>query len=423
MSETVARVAFALSGNTRRFVPPKTPLAGSRDAANVVHHRAGTTGGARPGFGRGDGTGRRHPVRAGRGRILREAGSPDPGGPLPRMPCGRRGERKLAARFARGHSRWWRYRAGSRRRQSRRESAGRCGALRRPLSDAAHIAASGRRGQNACGVGPPRRSLGSRFGRTRLAGGKRIRSGSAIKTLELSAARRFATATSRRRRLDKNSGRSIPARQADRRGNQTSAARRSPNAAAPRDVRPDGLAPDAGRNRRVRFRQIDERLRKSRAPATGLAALRRALGAALAGPGAVRRNARARIRFRNSQRLSLPRLRDSRVERRSAVQPVRRRTYRGRFARTAPQSGRRQQRIDRGHRLVLFRRGRALAGGRAGRRSVADRQSDRRVRQDVSGADGQLRALPRPQVRRHLDQGLLRAGGLLAELALSAGAD
>ena len=41
--------------------------------------------------------------------------------------------------------------------------------------------------------------------------------------------------------------------------------------------------------------------------------------------------------------------------------------------------------------------------------------------QDVSGADGQLRPLPRPQVRRDLDEGLLRPGRLPAKLALSAG--
>ncbi len=95
----------------------------------------------------------------------------------------------------------------------------------------------------------------------------------------------------------------------------------------------------------------------------GLAPLRRALGTALARPGPVRGDLGARVRLRDPARLSLSRLRDPGLQRRRALQPVRRRAPRGRPpARASPRPGHRHQRVGPGHRLLPAPRGGPLAG-------------------------------------------------------------
>ncbi len=111
-----------------------------------------------------------------------------------------------------------------------------------------------------------------------------------------------------------------------------------------RDLRPDRLAAHAGGDRRFSGRPAERRLRAAGRSPAGFAALRRALGTPLARPGALCRNLRPRVRLRNSQRLSLSRLRHSRIQRRRAVRSVRARARRRRLAaQPAPPSRRRQQ--------------------------------------------------------------------------------
>ncbi len=136
--------------------------------------------------------------------------------------------------------------------------------------------------------------------------------------------------------------------------------------------------------------------------------LRRAMGAALARRGAVRRDRGVRIRPSHPRRLAVPRLRDRLLEPRQAVQPVRRRTdRRGRDrarrpggpdgvgvppARPGP-TKRRQPR----HR-PLPQRG-------------ADR-AHRHHRHRLPRTDGRLCPLPQPQARTDQPEGLLPLTGL-----------
>ena len=83
------------------------------------------------------------------------------------------------------------------------------------------------------------------------------------------------------------------------------------------------------------------RLRKAGGPAARLAALRRALGTALAGCGALRRIARLRQRQAAAQRLAVSRLCDPRVQRGQAVRALRGGAARGRRA-VAGRSARRR---------------------------------------------------------------------------------
>ncbi len=146
------------------------------------------------------------------------------------------------------------------------------------------------------------------------------------------------------------------------------------------------------------------------------------MGPPLARPGPLRRDRRTRVRLRHRQRVSLPRLRDSRVQRRPAVRPVRDRADRRRPARVAaPAPGRGLQRVDHRHRVLLPRRGNAFAGRRPRRADAADRQPDRRDLQDVPGPHRGLCPLPRPQVRPDHQQRLLRPGRVPPQLAASAG--
>ena len=87
-----------------------------------------------------------------------------------------------------------------------------------------------------------------------------------------------------------------------------------------RSARP---AAHVGRDSGLRRRPLAGRLREAGRPAARLAALRRALGAALAGCGALRRIARLRQGQAAAQCLAVSRLRDPRVQRGQAVRALR----------------------------------------------------------------------------------------------------
>ena len=95
----------------------------------------------------------------------------------------------------------------------------------------------------------------------------------------------------------------------------------------PRHVRPDRPAADPGGGRGVRGRSVARRLRQGRRPAAGLAPLRRALGAALARRGPLRRHQGLRpLRGRELPLgVHLSRLRDPGLQRRRALRSVHRR--------------------------------------------------------------------------------------------------
>ena len=112
-----------------------------------------------------------------------------------------------------------------------------------------------------------------------------------------------------RRGLARLAARPLHPRRAGSGRPSTGAAGRPADADPPPDVRPDGPAADARRGRRVPGRRPSRRLRPARRPAAGQPRLRRALGAALARPGPLRRLQRHGRERRLRQRLALPRLR------------------------------------------------------------------------------------------------------------------
>ena len=85
-----------------------------------------------------------------------------------------------------------------------------------------------------------------------------------------------------------------------------------------------GLPPTPGGGRGVPRRRPARRLRAARRPPPRQPSLRRALGAALARPGALRRLQRLRARRRAARRLAVSRLGRPGPERRHALRPVRR---------------------------------------------------------------------------------------------------
>ena len=115
-------------------------------------------------------------------------------------------------------------------------------------------------------------------------------------------------------------------------GLKPGAARRPAHADPPGDLRPDRPAADARGDRRLPRRSCSRRLRPGRGSAAGLAALRRALGPALARRGPLRRLQRPGRERRLRQRLALPRLRHRRLQPRQALRSVRARADRRRPA-------------------------------------------------------------------------------------------
>ena len=191
-------------------------------------------------------------------------------------------------------------------------------------------------------------------------------------------------------------GRSVHPGQARSEGPGALAAGRPADPDPPRHVRPDRPAADARGGRRVRGRPVARRLRAAGRPPAGLAALRRALGPALARRRPLRRH--QGLRLRRGRRLPLglhlPRLR------RSAPSTT-----------TCPTTGSSSSSSPpTGCRLGDDRRPLAALGLPDARRPVHEqrprrhRRPDRRRQPRPAGPDGRLRPLPRPQVRPDPDR-------------------
>ena len=117
------------------------------------------------------------------------------------------------------------------------------------------------------------------------------------------------------------------------------------DAAAPRHLRPDRTAADAGRGRRVPRRPVARRLREAGRRAAAVAALRRADGDAVARRGALRRHARLPHR-QPARHVALARLGDRRLQPQPAVRPVRDRAAGRRPAARTPRAIRRSPRAS-----------------------------------------------------------------------------
>ena len=183
-------------------------------------------------------------------------------------------------------------------------------------------------------------------------------------------------------------------------------------AAAPRVPRPHRSAADTTGARRVRGRQRTGRVRASRRSPPRIAPLRRALGASMARPGAVRRLERVR-EGRAAHDVEVPRLGDRGAQFRHALRSVhgraaRRRHAAERHAGTAHRDGVPSQHAaqpGRGHR----RRGSALGDPRGSRQHDGGR---------LARVHHRVRAVPQPQVRPVLAAGLLPDAGLLRQRRL-----
>ena len=101
------------------------------------------------------------------------------------------------------------------------------------------------------------------------------------------------------------------------------AAGRALGAAAAGLPRPDRPAADARGARGVPRRPLARRAGPPWSTSCWPPRVRRALGAALARPGPLRRDQRLRARRHQAERLALPRLRHPRVQRRQALRPLR----------------------------------------------------------------------------------------------------
>ena len=219
------------------------------------------------------------------------------------------------------------------------------------------------------------------------------------------------------RKAWQNPDRWIPyRRQAQGTRTQADAARRQANADSPAVVRSHRIAADAGGGRRLPRRPIARRLRETRRSLARLAAVRRALGAALARRRSLRRNARLRQGQAAAQRLAVPRLRHPQLQRRQAVRPLRRRS-RSRaiaFSRHSPTASRR---------LGFFRAGpwdfighvelpETKIDGKIARHLDRDDMVANTI-EHVRRRHRPVRPVPQPQVRSDLAGGLLPpAGGL-----------
>ena len=159
----------------------------------------------------------------------------------------------------------------------------------------------------------------------------------------------------------------------------------------------------------VRRRHLPASLRNPGGRLPGLAPVRRAVGPPLDGPDPLCRIPRQSGRPQGALRLALPRLPDSGSERRRALRPVDPGTPGGRPASLSQdEPGPGDQRVPPGHGSLPHGGAWVPAGGPAGRSHQVDRQPGRRRIQGLSGTHHLVRALPRPQVRRHQPGGLLR---------------
>ena len=233
--------------------------------------------------------------------------------------------------------------------------------------------------------------------------------GAPARPLGLAARAGCAAAGRRRRRLAGDAGRQVPPGGA--RGCRTGARTRcGPRRAHPPPVvRPPRAAADPGRDRALPRRRLGRGLCRSRRPVRCLAALRRALGPALDGPGALQRVARQRGGSRHPLCLALPRLPDPGLQRRRSLRSVDPRASGGRpVAAAAPRRRRADQRVAARADPLPPGRARLPAGRPVGGPGQVDRQPGGRGLEGLPGAHRVVRALPRPQVRRHQPGGLLR---------------
>ena len=191
-------------------------------------------------------------------------------------------------------------------------------------------------------------------------------------------------------------------------GLQPGRPRRQAATAAAGHVRPDRPAADPGRDQRVPRRRSARCLGAGGRAAPRVAALRRALGPALAGRRPLCQLERPRREHRAPERVPLPRLGHRRVQRRQALRPVRARAD----CRRPAAGGRRRRAV-----LESRRDGvpdpRREGAGRAGRRQDGHRHRRRageRHRPLVPRRARRLRPLPRSQVRPDPHRRLLRAG-------------
>ena len=218
---------------------------------------------------------------------------------------------------------------------------------------------------------------------------------------------REVPATGRRGRLGAERPRPLRRREGHGRRADPRAGSRPRRLDPPPDVRPDGPAAHARGRRSLRDRDRPGRLRPARREAAGVPGVRRAVGAALARPGPVRRLRRLPHRRLPAGRVALPRLRHRGVQRRQALRPLREGATRRR--RTLP---RRPGRAGR-HRLPAARHLRVQQPRRA--RPVGDvaQRRDRHHGRRVPGRRVAVRPLPRPQVRPALAERLLPPASLL----------
>ncbi len=172
----------------------------------------------------------------------------------------------------------------------------------------------------------------------------------------------------------------------------------APPQAQPRSHR---AAADAERSRRIPEGHHRRRLRPRRRPPARLAALRGALGAAMARPRALCRHQRPR-KGQPPFDLEVPRLGHRRAQPRHAVRSVHDRADRRRHAaRRHHQPAHRQRLPSQRH----DQRGGRRRPGRVALRSA--RRSRQHDGDGVARLHGRLRAVPQPQVRSLLAEGLL----------------
>ncbi len=205
---------------------------------------------------------------------------------LSKMPLGRQAQGQSAARLAGQHDGRRRHWSGHCAGRSEREPAGRRDQLRRHLPDAPQVEAAGRRNRRAHTLG---RTGGA------LAGGRAVRKPTRRNSTWPSAARRIGLGSlserSRRLRCATRPGRWAPPIVSSWPGWKPPACRRRRKPKSERYcggcISTSSACPLARRHPGLSGRRLARSGWQSRRPVAGLAAVRRALGPALAGPGAV----------------------------------------------------------------------------------------------------------------------------------------
>ena len=316
------------------------------------------------------------------------------------VPQSRRGkdQGRPRARFAGGRAQRRRQRSGDCSGRSRAQPADQRGALHgsRPADAAEGREAFRRASGRPRGVGQ-----NGRAGPAAGTGGGARAVGSRAPALGVSAVAAGARARGEKRGVGEDARRSFHPREAGGERAAAGAARRPPHAVAACHVRFDGIAAHRGGGGGVRAGRFAGGVCAGGRPFAGVATLRGALGALLARCRPLRRHQGLRVPGPGGEkirpRLCLPRLGGAGLERGPALRPLfeiadRRRPDTRRRTRRAGGDGI----SDAGP--AFFRRG-----------ARYHRRPHRHAHPRHAGADGQLRALPRPQVRSDTDAGLLFA--------------